>query len=143
MIGAGTTVNVGLMATTRPADVVSTTSPVVAFAGTVTDTVLVCHEFTGAAVPLKVTPPVPCDAPKPEPFTNTIDPIAPLDGTKTLTTGRTAKLTPLLGTPAAVTTTFPLVAAEGTIATMLVSLQELTVPVMPLNLTLPVVEPKL
>jgi hypothetical protein len=49
--------------------------------------------------------------------------------------GRTVKLTPLLCTPATVTTTLPLVAVEGTLAEILVSLQEFTPAVTLLNFT--------
>jgi hypothetical protein len=54
----------------------------------------------------------------------------------------TVKLMPLLATPDAVTTTFPVVAPAGTTATMLLALQLLTLAVVPLNLTLPFVDPK-
>ena len=58
----------------------------------------------------------------------------------------TVKLTPLLATPpAAVTTTLPVVAPEGTAAAMLVFVHELTVAAVPLNVTppLPWLDPKL
>lgn len=57
----------------------------------------------------------------------------------------TVKLLPLLATPDTVTTTFPVVAPLGTLATMLVALQLGAVAVVPLNFTvlLPCVEPKL
>jgi hypothetical protein len=56
----------------------------------------------------------------------------------------TVKLLPLLAEPDTVTTTFPVVAPVGTVATMLVILQLVTVADVPLNLTvlLPCVEPK-
>jgi hypothetical protein len=56
----------------------------------------------------------------------------------------TVKLTPLLAFPDAVTTTFPVVAPEGTVTAMLVALQLVTEAVVPLNLTvlLPWVDPK-
>ena len=47
----------------------------------------------------------------------------------------TVKLFPLLATPATVTTTFPVVAPTGTVATMLVALHVVTVAVVVLNLT--------
>jgi hypothetical protein len=49
----------------------------------------------------------------------------------------TVKLTPLLGTPLTVTTTFPDVPALGTGTVMLVALQQLPqgVPAVPLNVT--------
>ncbi len=60
--------------------------------------------------------------------------------------GITVKPTPLLTTPPTVTTTFPVVAAGGTVTPMLVALQELAVPAdTPLNVTVlvPCVAPKL
>jgi len=47
----------------------------------------------------------------------------------------TVKLTPLLATPATVTTTFPVVAPTGTATVMLVPLQLVGVPAVPLNVT--------
>jgi hypothetical protein len=54
------------------------------------------------------------------------------------------KVTPLLDAPLTVTTTVPVVAPVGTVATMLVELQPLTVAVVLLNATLlePCVDPK-
>src|SRR5271170_329398 len=56
----------------------------------------------------------------------------------------TVKLTPLLATPPTVTTTFPVVAPVGTVATTLVALQLVAVAAVPLNLTVlvPWVAPK-
>jgi len=53
--------------------------------------------------------------------------------------GTTVKVTPLLSTPPTCTTTFPVVAPTGTGTPMLVSLQLVTVAVVPLNFT--VLEP--
>lgn len=104
---------------------VTTTLPVVAPAGTGT-TMLVALQLEGvAAVPLKVTLLAPWEAPKFEPEIVTGSPTTPLFGLtleivgKTL--GVTEKLTPLLSTPPTRTTTLPLVAPNGTGATMLVS----------------------
>jgi hypothetical protein len=47
------------------------------------------------------------------------------------------KLTPLLAFPETVTTTFPLVAPDGTVTPMLVALQLVTLAVVPLKLTVP------
>jgi hypothetical protein len=52
------------------------------------------------------------------------------------------KLTPLLATPPTVTTTFPVVAPDGTDVRMLVAFQLVTVAVVPLNVTVPCVGPK-
>jgi hypothetical protein len=57
--------------------------------------------------------------------------------------GITVKLMPLLFTPLAFTTTFPVVAPDGTVTTMLVALHPETVADVPLNVTEPVVLPKL
>src|SRR5437879_1968739 len=54
----------------------------------------------------------------------------------------TVKLTPLLEIPPTVTTTFPVVAPLGTGATMLVALQLVGTARVPLNVTMPAVEPK-
>lgn len=51
------------------------------------------------------------------------------------------KGTPLLATPPAVTTMFPVVAPAGTVTAMLVALQVPTVAGAPLNVTVPVAEP--
>jgi hypothetical protein len=57
---------------------------------------------------------------------------------------KTVKFDPLLLTPSANTTTFPVVAPPGTVTVMLVALQLETVAVVPLKLTVPdpCVEPK-
>jgi len=75
--------------------------------------------------------------------------VALFAGAVTVTTGAvvsvvTVKLTPLLATPPAVTTTFPVVAPAGTDATMLVALQLVGVAVVALNFTVlvPCVAPK-
>jgi hypothetical protein len=77
----------------------------------------------------------------------TVAPTAPEVGDKLeiLGVGKTVKLWPLLFTPLAKTTTFPVVAPVGTVVVMLVALQAVTVAVVPLNLTvlLPWLEPKL
>src|SRR5436309_3060608 len=74
-------------------------------------------------------------------------PTAPEDGDRLvmLTVDRTVKVTPLLSTPLACTTTLPVVAPAGTGATIDVALQLVGVPVVPLNLTVlaPWVAPKL
>jgi len=58
--------------------------------------------------------------------------------------GTTVKLTPLLATPLAFTTTFPVVAPLGTVTPILVALQVVTLVAVPLNATapLPCVVPK-
>jgi hypothetical protein len=123
---------------------VTTTFPVVAPPGTGT-TMLVALQLAGVAlVPLNVTVLVPCVAPKVVPVIVTDVPIDPEVGDRLVIFGATVKLTPLLATPATVTTTFPVVAPLGTGATMLVALQLAGVAAVPLNVTVlvPWVAPK-
>jgi hypothetical protein len=74
-------------------------------------------------------------------------PTAPLVGDKLVMLGvpSTVNGCPLLSTPLAWTTTFPVVAPDGTVTAMLVALHVPTVANVPLNLTVlvPWVEPKL
>ena len=72
-----------------------------------------------------------------EPLMVTNAPTAPEVGDILLMFGvaTTVKLTPLLATPDTVTTTFPVVAPDGTVVAMLVLLQLVAVAVVPLNLT--------
>lgn len=76
----------------------------------------------------------------------TEEPTAPDVGDRLVILGAatTVNLLPLLEVPDTVTTIFPVVAPVGTVATMLVALQLVTVAVLPLNLTvlLPCVDPK-
>jgi hypothetical protein len=126
----------------------TTTLPLVAPGGT---TAVMLVEFQleiVAATPLNVTPPLPCAGPKLLPAMRTEEPIAPEFGARLLMLGGvvTVKFTPALATPpAAVTTTLPVTAPAGTVAVMLVLLQEPTVATVPLNVILPLpwVTPKL
>ena len=126
---------------------VTTTFPVVAPLGTGT-TMLVALQLVGvAAVPLNVTVLVPCVAPKFVPVIVTEVPTGPDVGLRLVMLGAavvTVKLTPLLAYPPTVTTTFPVVAPLGTGTTMLVALQLVGVPAVPLNVTVlvPCVAPK-
>jgi len=102
---------------------------------------------TVAVVPLNLTVLEPCVEPKFVPLTVTAAPIAPEVGDKLVMFGAatTVKLTPLLDTPLTVTTTLPVVAPLGTVATIEVALQlEIVVAVVVLNFTVldPCVEPK-
>jgi hypothetical protein len=126
----------------------TTTFPVVAPAGTgttmrVSDQVLVL-----AAVPLNVTKlvRVPTVVPKFVPVMFTTVPTGPAVGLilVMLGGGVTVKSTPLLDTPPTVTTTFPVVAPDGTGTVMLVALQLVGTPSVPLNATVldPCVAPK-
>jgi hypothetical protein len=73
-------------------------------------------------------------------------PTAPEVGERLVMLGAdtTVKLDPLLFTPLANTTTFPVVAPLGTVVAMLVALQLVTVPAVPLNFTVlePWLDPK-
>jgi len=135
MFGVGKTVNATPLLATP--DTNTTTFPVVAPLGTDT-TMLVALQLVGVAVvPLNVTMPVPCVAPKFVPVIVTDVPTAPEVGFKLviLGVGSTVKLAPLLALPETVTTTFPVVAPVGTVVTMLVALQLVAVATFPLNVT--------
>ena len=125
----------------------TTTNPLDAPAGTVTAMLVALQLVTVAIVPLKLTVPEPCVDSKFVPVTVTAVPTYP-DVTERpvmLGAGRTVKLDPLLFTPLANTTTFPVVAPLGAVTTMLVALQLITTAgLLPLNLTVPepCVEPK-
>lgn len=127
------TVKVTPLLGTPPAGV-TTTGPVVAPAGASTVMLVPVQELTNAVVPLKVT--VPWAVPKLVPVIVTELPIGPDVGEMLLIVGDgcTVNDTPALATPpAAVTTTLPLVAPEGTVVVRLVLLQELTLAAVPLK----------
>jgi hypothetical protein len=91
-----------------------------------------------AVVPLNFTFPVPWLDPKLEPVIVTDAPTAPVVIDRLLMLGAptTVKPLPLLAVPDTVTTTFPVVAPEGTIATILpVAQLVMLVAVVPLNFT--------
>jgi hypothetical protein len=88
-----------------------------------------------AATPFKVTELVPCVVPKFVPDMATEVPMDPDVGLRLVMVGETVKLTPLLATPPAVTTTLPVVAPAGTGAAILVALQLVGVAVAPLKVT--------
>jgi len=145
-LGAGT-VTVKLTPLLAAPPTVTTTFPVVAPLGTGA-TMLDALQLVGVAViPLNFTVLVPCVAPKFTPAIVTDAPTNPDAGFKLVMLGPgtvTVKLAPLLGTPPAVTTTFPVVAPAGTGATMLVALQLVGTAPTPLNATVlvPCVAPK-
>jgi hypothetical protein len=102
-----------------------------------------------AAVPLNVTVLDPWVDPKFVPAIVTAVPATPELGLRLVIAGPepdpdTVKLTPLLATPPTVTTTFPVVAPAGTGTAMLVPLQLVGDPTVPLNVTVlvPCVPPK-
>jgi exopolysaccharide biosynthesis predicted pyruvyltransferase EpsI len=125
------------------------TLPVVAPAGivaTIDDPIQLVIDV--AVVPLKITAPVPCVAPKRTPVIVTGAPTAPEVGDRLVMLGAptTVKNLVLLATPPTVTTTVPEVAPVGTVATIDVAPQlPIVVAVVPLNVTVlvPCVDPKL
>jgi hypothetical protein len=139
MPGVGSTVNVEPALATPPT--VTTTLPVVAPFGTGT-TIDVALQLPGiAAVPLNFTVLVPWVAPKFVPVIVTDAATAPDVGERVVIVGvgTTVKLEPLLLTPLALTTTFPVAAPVGTGATMDVAFQEvIAVAGVPLNVNVPV-----
>jgi hypothetical protein len=124
---------------------VTTTFPVMAPDGTDVAMLVTLQLVAIAVVPLNVTVP---EDPKFVPVIVTAVPTGPAVADKLVIVGAraapTVKSAPLLATPATVTTTFPVVAPEGTEVTRLVALQLVTVAVVPLNLTVlvPCVDPK-
>jgi hypothetical protein len=135
MLGAGTTVKLIPLLFTPLAN--TTTFPVVAPAGTVTAMLVALQLVTLAEVPLKVTVPLPWLDPKLVPVIVTVALTAPvvIDRLEMLGVGRTVKLTPLLFTPLTRTTTFPVIAPFGTVATIWPSLQLVEVAAVPLKVT--------
>src|SRR5262249_20826606 len=119
---------------------VTPTFPVVAPAGTVTPMLLALQLATAAGSPLNVTSLEPWLPPKFEPLIVTAAPIAPDRGDKPEITGDgpTVKAPPLHEPPpAAVTTTFPVVAPAGTVAATLLLIHNVTLAAVPLKVTLP------
>src|SRR6267378_1640177 len=149
---AGRTVKFTRLLVTPPT--VTSTSPLVDAEGTST-TMLVALQLAGVPdVPLKVTVLVPCVEPKFVPAMVTDVPTTPDVGFRLMMLGAdevTVKFTPLLMSPAEppplgalVTTTFPVAAPLGTGTIMLVALQLVGVPAVPLKVTAlaPCVAPK-
>jgi len=120
---------------------VTTTFPVVAPAGTAATMLAGLQLVGGAAVPLKLTVLLPCDAPKFVPAIVTEVPTGPEAGLRLVMLGAepeaevTVNAIPLLAAPPTVTTTFPVVAPAGTATTMLVAFQLVGVAAVPLKLT--------
>ena len=139
MLGGGTTLKF-LPLLVVPAEVVRTIFPLVVPAATIAVTDVEFHTvINDAGTPLKLTAPGLKLVPKPEPRIRTDDPIAPEAGEILVMTGCTVKGTPGLATPpAAVTTTFPVVAPAGTVVLILPSDHEFAVAFVPLNEIVPV-----
>jgi hypothetical protein len=118
----------------------TTALPVVAPIGTVV-IMLVALQLVGvASAPLKLTVPVPCAEPKLVPLMVTEVPTLPevTERLLILGAGITVKLTVLLATPFAFTTTFPVVAPAGTGTAIVDALQLVGMAKVPLKLTDPV-----
>jgi hypothetical protein len=141
MLGPGATVKVTLLLLIPPAE--TTTGPVVAPAGTGTMMLLSLQLNGVAAVPLKVTLPLPCGMPNPEPLIVTCEFTPPLAGETPLIAGGgiTVKLAELDATPC-VTITGPVVVPDGATTTIWVLPQLAGVTFVPLKLILPATEPK-
>ena len=124
---------------------VTATSPVVAPAGTAAVIDVSLQLVAIAAVPLKLTVLVPCEAPKLVPLTSTNVPSGPESGLNEPIAGVTVNSTPPLVSPPTVTTTSPVVAPAGTATVIEVSLQLVAVADVPLKLTVlvPCEAPKL
>jgi hypothetical protein len=142
----GATVTVKLTPLLASEFTVTTTLPVVAPDGTGT-TMLVFDQLVGVAVvPLNFTVLVPRVVPKFVPVIVTEVATGPLVGERFVMLGGTAtvKVSALLATPPTVTTTPPVVAPAGTVATMLVLDQLVGVAVVPLKVSVlvPWVAPK-
>jgi hypothetical protein len=131
----GTTANCVALLAAPPT--VTTTVPVPPVAPTGTDAVMdVALQFIAAvATPLNVTVLPPCRLPNPDPVMVTEVPAIPDVADKPMMLGTTVKATPLLGPPFTVTTTFPVVAAAGTVTAIDVDFQLVGVAAAPLNVT--------
>jgi hypothetical protein len=144
-LGSDATVKAMPLLATLPT--VTTTLPVVALVGTVATMLVADQLVVAAVVPLKVTVLVPFVPPKLVPVIVTDEATAPLVGERIVMVGvdNTVNETPVLATPPTVTTTLPVVAPAGTVATMLVADQPVVAAVVPLKVMalVPFVAPKL
>jgi hypothetical protein len=125
---------------------VTTTLPELAPNGTVANMRDEFQLVVGAAIPLNSTVP---DEPKLLPLIKTVAPTGADDGDRLVMLGvgileTTVNSQPVLATPETKTTTFPVVAPDGTGTTMLVEPQLVGVAVVPLKVTVldPCVDPK-
>ena len=141
---AATAVNATELLADPPTVTTMGSEPITALLGTVAIICVVVQVPAAAATPPNVTVLLPWLVPNPLPLIVTFFPIGCVVGLSDAMCGRTLKLTPLLACVFTVTTTLPVVAAVGTVATTFVLLQLVTVPAVPLNVTvlLPWVEPK-
>ncbi len=117
-----------------PAGVVTVMWPVVAAAGTVVTILVAVSDAMVAAVPLNATLVAPDRF---WPVMVTVVPGAPEVGLKLLIFGATVKVALLVAVPAGVVTVmWPVVAAAGTVVTILVAVSDAMVAAVPLNATL-------
>jgi hypothetical protein len=126
-------------------DTVTTILPVVAPDGTVTVMLTALQAVAVPAdTPLKVTVLLPWLDPKLVPVMVMDPPIGPEPALRLASMAGITKLVTLLATPDTVTTTLPVVAPAGTVTTMLVALQLVTVAASPLKVIVlvPWVAPK-
>src|SRR5216684_4330169 len=124
-----------------PPAAVTTTLPLVTPLGTWATMLVALQLVTVAGMVFRVTPPLPCEGPRFVPVMVNDEPNAPpaVGATEVMAGAAvTVNVTPALATPpAAVTTTLPVTAPVGTVATMLVGLHDDTVATTVPNLTLP------
>src|SRR5580658_5259746 len=131
----GTTVKgLELLVTESTVTITGPAPPVAAFGtGTVMEVLL---QLVGEPVAaLNVTELVPCNVPNPLPPIVTAVPAMPEVDDRLVMLGTTVNKTPLLGPLFTVTTTFPVVAEFGTVATIDLELQLVAVAGAPLNVT--------
>jgi hypothetical protein len=131
----GTTVNGAALLAVPPT--VTTTVPAPPVAATGTDVVIDAELqlLVVAATPLNVTVLPPGRLPNPEPVIVTEVPAMPDEADRLPMLGTTVNVIPLLAPPFTVTTTFPVVAAAGTVTTIDVDFQVVAVAGTPLNVT--------
>jgi hypothetical protein len=132
---AATAVNATELLADPPTVTTIGSEPTAAPLGTAAIIWVVVHVPAEAATPPNVTVLLPWLLPNPLPLMVTFFPIGCVVGLSEVMCGRTLKLTPLLACVLTVTTTFPVVAAVGTVAITFVVLQLVTVPAVPLNVT--------
>lgn len=141
--GGGGVVTVKVTPLLDPPAVVTTTLPVDAPVGTVASMVVLFQLVAVAGIPLNVTVLDPWTTPKFVPVMTTDVPTGPEEGLTVVIAGTgggvvvTVNGMPLLANPPTVTTTLPVVAPAGTVTTMLVGLQLVTVAGVPLKVTVP------
>jgi hypothetical protein len=137
MVGVGRTVKFDPLLTVTPLTV-NDTSPVVEPTGTDVERVVAVAEVTTAVTPLKVTRLLDAVVLKLVPEMVTTAPTAPDDGLRLVMVGdgKTVKSSVLMiVTPLTATETFPVLAPAGTLVVILFVVEEITVAIVPLNLT--------